>query len=1392
MIRENLRICVLAFVFIPASVSQVNADDQPWAGRAFSANAEVMVKAAEKIPVPEHAEVEYLIDEAFIRIEADGRTTEHLHQVYRVLTEPGIEANSQLSAIWSPWYQKRPKMSARVINGNREETHLIEREISEGPVEAHDNVYNDQRRLQAPLPAIQVGSIVETLIVLEDSEPFLRAGVLDYRIFNRPDVTRMVRLTLDVPDAQPLQFKQYGPRLKLTEIRRNGRHVRTWTTNEWLSFVGYELTAPADAIQGTQVAFSTARSWGDVANAYRGLVEGKLKNVRLQNQVKQLVNNERDPMTKVEKLVDFVQQQVRYTGLSLGDGSIVPTHPDETLRRRYGDCKDQSVLLIAMLRLAGIDAHPVLLRSSLGRDIIPEFPGIAMFNHMIVYVAGPKEMWIDPTATTVPLGQLPLSVQNRHCLVIRAGETSLRRSPGSTAADNGQTRVREIVIDEFGKSTLTETTTYRGSTASDLRSLILIAGDREFKAGMIERTKERLATSTIRDVKWTSVRDLKTPFEITLTCEGSRLIECSTKEGQIAIVPSSILYGLPEELLDTRPYLSAEDEAIIAQDPNSSEANTLLEEKQRKRKQNLPIHDPQSIELVNRIHWPVGFRAVDVPPNHRKEIGSGFIELVYSAEPGKPVTATYRMNTGSAALTPDQIQEWQAEIEELFGPDSAEWVVSLHARHESFENIAQQDVREGLKILKRQHLEQPENLACRLRLAEAYSECGFIEAARDLMLQTTKANPNSSEAFRAAGALFSKPVYPGARLTRNELQQAIMLLRRGLELDPDNADIRSSLAILLRVDGNGALAEEELLRESATLLQSDVDSLTKEGHWLLVQTLYFAEEHEKLLEHLRKYPDIESAIIFRAASTCILKGPKEALALVRKEVPRDDQYVTVREVQQALVLVRHYDVALRLLNAAEIPMAANEEVESVKERLKHLRHYEDTLEPASEPKGLAQRLVINALTQRDLAGDSEAMIHHGADRHADILAEIRRVFFPQSEDEATTARSSRQIADAVSLLNFTVEQLDDVSYSVKVSEGFMSEVRFYMTRIDNKLTVLTIDSFSKHIAMDALEMLKDGDAESAKKLLTWISIEAGDIPRRSNAYLGSPFAHLWNSRSELVEADRIQLAAIALSDPAEIDDPMPFLLEMREKCDPDDQIQIDRVMVNVLLQKKNWADGLPVVERLVKNAQGRREYWRIKTTMLSGDKQYQQAAEWLQSQLELEPGNSSIHRMLATLEFEQGRIEKTVELMRTAAKGPHGSSLEYNLAAWASLFLESVDEQVYDDARNAVQLSAYHSVASMNTLAAVCVELGRIEEAQVLLEKCIQERPGHQPTADDFYISGRIAEYLELPDVAQFYYDKVISLDTSSRADSIAALAQKRRGNVMKTVSFQSQSATKN
>ncbi len=148
--------------------------------------------------------------------------------------------------------------------------------------------------------------------------------------------------------------------------------------------------------------------------------------------------------------------------------------------------------------------------------------------------------------------------------------------------------------------------------------------------------------------------------------------------------------------------------------------------------------------------------------------------------------------------------------------------------------------------------------------------------------------------------------------------------------------------------------------------------------------------------------------------------------------------------------------------------------------------------------------------------------------------------------------------------------------------------------------------------------------------------------------------------------------------------------------------------------------------------------------------------------------------------------------MRTAAKGPHGSSLEYNLAAWASLFLESVDEQVYDDARNAVQLSAYHRVASMNTLAAVCVELGRIEEAQVLLEKCIQERPGHQPTADDFYISGRIAEYLELPDVAQFYYDKVISLDTSSRADSSAALAQKRRGNVMKTVSFQSQSATKN
>src|ERR1041385_9336395 len=88
----------------------------------------------------------------------------------------------------------------------------------------------------------------------------------------------------------------------------------------------------------------------------------------------------------IRSIVALLHKNVRYTGVEFGESSLIPQFPSETLKRKYGDCKDKALLLVAMLRASGVPADLALLQAGPGRDINPELPGMGNFDHAIVYV----------------------------------------------------------------------------------------------------------------------------------------------------------------------------------------------------------------------------------------------------------------------------------------------------------------------------------------------------------------------------------------------------------------------------------------------------------------------------------------------------------------------------------------------------------------------------------------------------------------------------------------------------------------------------------------------------------------------------------------------------------------------------------------------------------------------------------------------------------------------------------------------------------------------------------------------------------------------------------------------------------------------------------------------
>ncbi len=122
------------------------------------------------------------------------------------------------------------------------------------------------------------------------------------------------------------------------------------------------------------------------------------------------------------KAIRFVQDDIRYMGIEMGEYSHRPSAPEKVLTQRFGDCKDKSLLLCALLQANGIEANLTLVNTFAKAKVAEWLPSPVLFNHAIVFaVLDGKPYWIDPTinyqrgslaALTVPDYQKGLIIKN--------------------------------------------------------------------------------------------------------------------------------------------------------------------------------------------------------------------------------------------------------------------------------------------------------------------------------------------------------------------------------------------------------------------------------------------------------------------------------------------------------------------------------------------------------------------------------------------------------------------------------------------------------------------------------------------------------------------------------------------------------------------------------------------------------------------------------------------------------------------------------------------------------------------------------------------------------------------------------------------------------------------
>ena len=180
------------------------------------------------------------------------------------------------------------------------------------------------------------------------------------------------------------------------------------------------------------------------------------------------------PEARIVAALQWVQDEIRYFSVSLGESSHRPYPPDQVVARRYGDCKDKTYLLISLLRFVGVEAQPFLVSTHRRQSIARMLPTPDVFDHVVMRIeVADKVYFLDGTR----LGQRgALAGMGNHLLgheglVVSASSTSLATIGSPDALDLATNELtEEFALTDLRKDAkLTAVRTFHGLSAEVIR-----------------------------------------------------------------------------------------------------------------------------------------------------------------------------------------------------------------------------------------------------------------------------------------------------------------------------------------------------------------------------------------------------------------------------------------------------------------------------------------------------------------------------------------------------------------------------------------------------------------------------------------------------------------------------------------------------------------------------------------------------------------------------------------------------------------------------------------------------------------------------------------------------------------------------------------------------------
>ncbi|MFH1958521.1 MAG: DUF3857 and transglutaminase domain-containing protein, partial [bacterium] len=234
------------------------------------------------------------------------------------------------------------------------------------------------------------------------------------------------------------------PEVKITADRR----IYSWKFTEMPEIIPEDRMPPwCDIVDGFRL--STFSEWREIYDWWKKMLTDRMDETpEIAGKVDELIRTASSEKEKAARIYHWVASQIRYVAVEYGEAGFRPHKAEEIFTNKYGDCKDQAVLLITMLKRAGVKAYPVLIGTRGVFALEDDFPEL-VFNHAIACAEiDGKIIFMDPTAETTSFGDLPFSDQGRKVLVFYDDKYEIVQTPSFESSLNRVIKKMRIVLSD--------------------------------------------------------------------------------------------------------------------------------------------------------------------------------------------------------------------------------------------------------------------------------------------------------------------------------------------------------------------------------------------------------------------------------------------------------------------------------------------------------------------------------------------------------------------------------------------------------------------------------------------------------------------------------------------------------------------------------------------------------------------------------------------------------------------------------------------------------------------------------------------------------------------------------------------------------------------------------